>query len=375
MMATLISGGATAEGTKRYAERVAGRAAPGHFRDLDGVTVSTVGLGTYLGREDAETDVAYQDAIVRALELGINVIDTAVNYRHQRSERAVRTALATAFARGLARRDEVVVATKGGYIPFDGGVPRDPRAWFTATYLEAGIIEPGDVVGGSHCMTPRYLADQIGRSRANLGLETLDVYYLHNPEAQLEEVDRPEFLARVRAAFEALEQAVRDGKIRRYGTATWNGYRADPGGPGYLSLEELVAAARDVGGPDHHFKVIQLPYNLAMPEAFVRANQAVRGALVPLTEAAKRLGVFVVASASVYQGQLARNLPPMVATLLPGLATDAQRALQYVRSTPGIGTALVGMKSAAHVEENAGVAAVPPQSWAEFQRFFTAAGA
>ncbi|MGH7275690.1 MAG: aldo/keto reductase [Candidatus Rokuibacteriota bacterium] len=374
-MATLISGGATAEGTKRYAERFAGRAAPGHFRALDGVTVSTVGLGTYLGREDAETDVAYQDAIVRALELGINVIDTAVNYRHQRSERAVRTALATAFARGLARRDEVVVATKGGYIPFDGGVPRDPRAWFTATYLEAGIIEPGDVVGGSHCMTPRYLADQIGRSRANLGLETLDVYYLHNPEAQLEEVDRPEFLARVRAAFEALEQAVRDGTIRRYGTATWNGYRADPGGPGYLSLEELVAAARDVGGPDHHFKMIQLPYNLAMPEAFVRANQAVQGALVPLTEAAKRLGVFVVASASVYQGQLTRNLPPMVATLLPGLATDAQRALQYVRSTPGIGTALVGMKSVAHVEENAGVAAVPPQSWAEFQRFFTAAGA
>jgi aryl-alcohol dehydrogenase-like predicted oxidoreductase len=371
----LISGSATAEGTRRYAERFAGRAATGHFRDLDGLTVSTVGLGTYLGREDAETDVAYQDAIVRALELGVNVIDTAVNYRHQRSERAVRAALAAAFERGLARRDEVVVATKGGYIPFDGAVPRDPRAWFTATYLETGIIAPGDVSGGSHCMTPRYLADQIGRSRANLGLETLDVYYLHNPEAQLEAVDRPEFLARIRAAFEALEQAVRDGTIRRYGTATWNGCRADPGAPGHLSLEALVAAAREVGGPDHHFKVIQLPYNLAMPEAFVRANQTVQGALVPLVEAARRLGVFVVASASVYQGQLARNLPPMVATLLPGLATDAQRALQYVRSTPGIGTALVGMKSATHVEENAGVAAVPPQPWAEFQRFFAAAGA
>jgi aryl-alcohol dehydrogenase-like predicted oxidoreductase len=371
----LISGSATAEGTRRYAERFAGRAATGHFRDLDGLTVSTVGLGTYLGREDAETDVAYQDAIVRALELGVNVIDTAVNYRHQRSERAVRAALATAFERGLARRDEVVVATKGGYIPFDGAVPRDPRAWFTATYLETGIIAPGDVSGGSHCMTPRYLADQIGRSRANLGLETLDVYYLHNPEAQLEAVDRPEFLARIRAAFGALEQAVRDGTIRRYGTATWNGCRADPGAPGHLSLEALVAAAREVGGPDHHFKVIQLPYNLAMPEAFVRANQTVQGALVPLIEAARRLGVFVVASASVYQGQLARNLPPMVATLLPGLATDAQRALQYVRSTPGIGTALVGMKSATHVEENAGVAAVPPQPWAEFQRFFAAAGA
>jgi len=374
-MATLIPGSATSEGTTRYTARLAGRVAAGHFGDLDGLAVSTLGIGTYLGREDAETDVAYQDALVRALELGINTVDTAVNYRHQRSERAIRTALAAAFGRGLARRDEVVVATKGGYVPFDGGVPRDPRAWFTQTYLDTGIIGPGDVVGGIHCIAPRYLADQIERSRANLGLETLDVYYVHNPEAQLEEVDRPEFRKRIRAAFDALERAVREGKLRRYGTATWNGYREDQGSPGYLSLEELVGAARDAGGADHHFKVVQLPYNLAMPEAFVRANQSVGGALVPLAEAARRLGVYVMASASILQGQLARNLPPMVATVLPGLATDAQRALQFVRSTPGIGTALVGMKSAAHVEENARVAAVPPQPWAEFQRFFSAAGA
>ena len=374
-MATLIPGSATSEGTTRYAARLAGRVAAGHFGDLDGLAVSTLGIGTYLGREDAETDVAYQDALARALELGINTVDTAVNYRHQRSERAIRTALAAAFGRGLARRDEVVVATKGGYIPFEGAVPRDPRAWFTQTYLDTGIIGPGDVAGGIHCIAPRYLADQIERSRANLGLETLDVYYVHNPEAQLEEVDRPEFRKRIRAAFDTLEQAVREAKLRRYGTATWNGYREDPGSPGYLSLEELVGAARDAGGADHHFKVLQLPYNLAMPEAFVRANQSVGGALVPLAEAARRLGVYVMASASILQGQLARNLPPMVATVLPGLATDAQRALQFVRSTPGIGTALVGMKSAAHVEENARVAAVPPQPWAEFQRFFSAAGA
>jgi len=374
-MATLIPGSATSQGTTRYAARLAGRVAAGHFGDLQGLAVSTLGIGTYLGREDAETDVAYQDALVRALELGINTIDTAVNYRHQRSERAICTALAAAFGRRLARRDEVVVATKGGYVPFDGGVPRDPRAWFTQTYLDTGIIGPGDVVGGIHCIAPRYLADQIERSRANLGLETLDVYYVHNPESQLEEVDRPAFRTRIRAAFDMLEQAVREGKLRRYGTATWNGYREDPGSPGYLSLEELVGAARDAGGADHHFKVVQLPYNLAMPEAFVRANQSVGGALVPLAEAARRLGVYVMASASILQGQLARNLPPMVATVLPGLATDAQRALQFVRSTPGIGTALVGMKSAAHVEENARVAAVPPQPWAEFQRFFSAAGA
>src|SRR5207247_9258096 len=97
---------------------------------------------------------------------------------------------------------------------------------------------------------------------------TVDLDPPPNPGAQREEVARHEFRARVRAAFEALEEAVRAGKIRRYGTATWNGYREDPSAPGYLSLAELVGVARAVAGLDHHFKVIQLPYNLAMPEAF-----------------------------------------------------------------------------------------------------------
>ena len=373
-MATLISGSATAEGTKRYLTRLGSAVDAAHFRELDGIAVATIGLGTYLGREDGETDVMYQDAIARALALGVNVVDTAINYRHQRSERSIRAALASAISGATVRRDEVVVATKGGYIPFDGAVPRDARAWFTQTYLDTGIVRPGDVAAGSHCMTPRYLADQIERSRTNLGLETIDIYHVHNPEAQLEEVDRPEFLARAGGAFEALEQAVRDGKIRRYGTATWNGYREDPGARGYLSLAELVGVARAVAGPDHHFKVIQLPYNLAMSEAFTRANQKVDGGFVPVLEAARRLGVYVMASASVYQGHLTRNLPPLVTELLPGFETDAQRALQFVRSTPGIGTALIGMKSTAHVEENAAVARRPPTPWSEFQRLFSAAG-
>ena len=80
-----------------------------------------------------------------------------------------------------------------------------------------------------------------------------------------------------------------------------------------------------------------------------------------------------MASASVYQGQLTRNLPPVVAQFIPGLESDAQRALQFVRSTPGIGTALVGMKSAAHVEENAEVAGVSPLLPADFAKLFTPA--
>jgi aryl-alcohol dehydrogenase-like predicted oxidoreductase len=368
----MIAGHATAEGTARYLERLAGRVPAEHFRPLpSGALAASIGLGTYLGREDDTTDAAYTKAVARVLAGGLNVLDTAVNYRHQRSERAIGRALRAAITGGLGR-DEIIVATKGGFLPFDDQVPADPGGYVQATYVRSGIVQPGDVVG-SHCMTPRYLRDQLARSRANLGLETLDVYYVHNPETQLEEVGRPEFFKRVRDAFEALEEAAGEGKLRLYGTATWNGFRVDPAETGYLSLAELVDVAREVGGAEHHFRVIQLPYNLAMPEAFTRANQKLEGVFVSTLAAAQRLGMYVMASASVYQGQLTRGLPAVVTDYLPGLTSDAQRAIQFVRSTPGIGTALVGMKTLAHVDENLAAAAVAPMPWEQFKRLFNEA--
>lgn len=365
----MIAGHSTPEGTAGYRRRIA-RAVPEHFRLLDACAVSSVGIGTYLGPEDSATDRLYRDAVVRALELGANLIDSAINYRHQRSERVVGEALARLIGEGRLRREEVVVATKGGFIPFDGALPTDVRAYFTETYLRPGILRPEDVVAGCHAISPRYLADQLERSRRNLGLDTLDIYYVHNPETQLGEIARPEFLRRLREAFAFLESAVQSGKIRRYGTATWNGYRQLPTSPDYLSLAEVVGVAREVAGAQHHFRVIQLPYNLAMTEALTRANQLVDGEWVSTLEAARRLEVFVMASASVFQGQLTRNLPAVLGDYLPGLATDAQRALQFVRSTPGMGSALVGMKHVAHVEENLVLAERPPIPWSEFQRLF-----
>jgi aryl-alcohol dehydrogenase-like predicted oxidoreductase len=222
-------------------------------------------------------------------------------------------------------------------------------------------------------MTPRYLEDQIERSRVNLGVETIDIYYLHNPETQLGEISRPPFMRRLRAAFEFLETAGRDRRIGVYGTSTWSGYRQPQAARDFLSLPDLVALAEEVGGPEHRFRVVQLPYNLAMPEAFTLANQGAGRALVPLLEAARQLGMYVMSSASIYQGQLAKNLPPLIARFLPGLDTDAQRALQFVRSTPGVGTALVGMKTAGHVAEAARLGAVSPVPWEEFQKLFAPA--
>jgi aryl-alcohol dehydrogenase-like predicted oxidoreductase len=364
----MIAGHATPDGTDAYRGRV--KAAPEHFRAFGGCWLSSVGIGTYLGAEDSATDELYRNTVTRALELGLNVVDTAVNYRHQRSERAIGQALSTLMGKGALRREEVVVATKGGFIPFDGSMPANPGAYFTETYLRPGIIHPDDLVANCHCMTPAYLADQLERSRRNLGLETVDVYYVHNPETQLQEVDRMEVLKRIRDAFTFLESAASDGKIGCYGTATWNGYRQPPGAREYLSLAELEKAARDVAGDKHRFRVIQLPYNLAMAEAFTHANQSLDGEAVSLLEAARRLGIYIMTSASIYQGQLSRNLPAVLGEHFPGLSTDAQRAIQFVRSTPGVGTALVGMKRIAHVEENAALVKVPPAPWSEFQKLF-----
>ncbi len=55
--------------------------------------LSPIGIGTYLGNADEATDLSYTRAIVRAVQLGVNVIDTAANYRFQRSERSIGEAL------------------------------------------------------------------------------------------------------------------------------------------------------------------------------------------------------------------------------------------------------------------------------------------
>ena len=359
---------ATTEGTKKYVARFAGRAADGHFREQRGLWLSSLGIGTYLGEADARTDSAYTDAIVEAAESGANVIDSAINYRLQRSERSVGAAVVELARRGYAR-EELVICTKGGFLTPDGDMPADPGEYFQHEYVETGLLRQGDVAAGCHSMAPRFIADQLERSRRNLGVETIDVYYLHNPETQLGEVPREMFNKRVREAFEFLESAVAAAKIHFYGMATWNAFRQTESAGDYLSLAAMESIARDVAGGSHHFRFVQLPCNLGMTEALTRANQLVDGARLPVVGAASKLGITLVASAAMLQGQLSRNLPPFVANAL-GMKSDAERALQFVRSTPGITTALVGMSRAEHVRANLALVGVPPASQEQFSRLF-----
>jgi aryl-alcohol dehydrogenase-like predicted oxidoreductase len=365
---------ATTEGTASYKGRFAGIVAEGHFRQAQNLWMSSIGLGSYLGNPDERTDEAYRNAVKRAVELGCNVFDSAANYRFQRSERSIGNALRELFSEGKAARDEVVVATKGGYIPFDGVAPRgrqDVMNYLEETFIKPGFCQWDDFVESSHCMTPRYLAHQLDQSLRNLKLECVDIYYLHNPESQFAAVPRDEVYQRLRAAFGFLEGAVAEGKISMYGTATWNGYRMPSSSPAALSLERVVNTAREAAGDDHHFKVVQLPCNLAMTEAFTNVNQTVNGEAVTFLEAAAKLGLAVMASASMLQSRLSSGLPPIVAEALPGLRTDAQRAIQFARSTPGIDTALAGMSNIAHVEENMEVAKISPASPEDLLKLFS----
>lgn len=321
--------------------------------------MSSIGIGTYLGEADDATDEAYRAAIVRSVELGVNAIDSAINYRFQRSERSVGQALRDLESSGKAQRDELVIATKAGFLTFDGDVPLDPLHYVQDTLICSGVIDACDIMAGSHCMTPRYLEHQLDQSLRNLGIDTIDIFYIHNPETQLSEIDRDEFIRRLRKAFEFLEGAVQDGKIRRYGLATWNAFRVPQSARDSISIEAAVLCAHSIAADSHNFRYVQLPYNLGMPEAFTRSNQLVDGQSMTILEACRQLGLSVVASATMLQSKLSHGLPAIVSENL-GFRTDPQRAIQFVRSTPGIAVGLVGMSQIAHVEENLEVALLPP---------------
>jgi aryl-alcohol dehydrogenase-like predicted oxidoreductase len=371
----MIQGFATAGGTERYAARFPQLQNKGHFRRPEHVPgpnelwFSSLGLGTYLGEPDEASDQLYTQAVETALGSGINVIDSAINYRHQRSERSVGAALRNLIDSGTIQRDEVIVCSKAGYLSFDGSVPAEPRAYILKEYVESGVLDPSEIAGGMHCMAPRYLENQLERSRNNLGLETIDVFYIHNPESQLGDVSRETFRARLQDALAAMERAVRDARIRWYGIASWNSFRVSSGERPYISLAECVELAQEVGGDQHHFRFIQLPFNLGMPEAFVLPVQNDRTRNVSSLEFIRTHGMAAVASASLYQGQLTRDLPAWLAEKI-GMGSDAERALQFARSAPGILAALAGMGKPAHVHENIKTASAPALSSEVFESLF-----
>lgn len=360
---------ATADGTWAYRNRFGDSYGRTYFRRFGPGVVSSVGLGTYLGAPTEETDEAYLKAALLGLDSGLNHLDTASNYRCGRSERVVGETLAETDV----DRASVVVASKAGFLPFDGSRPDDPARYVRERFLESGLVQPDQLVQGSHCLAPDYLDWALDRSLDRLGVDQIDAYYLHNPETQLAAHDRATVYDRVAAAFERLERRRAAGDIGRYGVATWEALRVPPDDDAYLDFAELLRRARRaadrVGVESHGFGVVQLPFNAQMADAFtVGAHGENR---LSALEFAHREGLAVVASATLAQGTLteADAIPKAVEATVAG-DTPAQRAITFARSAPAVRTALVGTSNRDHLRENMASGTFDPLGATAFDRVF-----
>ena len=357
----MISGFATAQGTSNFSKNHP-EVNSQNFKKFNDLTLSNVGIGTYLGEANDATDTLVKNAVKSSILTGVNVIDTAINYRAQKAERSVGRAISELIESGKISRDEIFVSTKNGYVTNDADVKQDFWEYIKAEFTQKGVISSGDISSGYHCMTVPYLEDQLNRSLKNLNLECIDLLYLHNAVEGQQELSKEQFLKNLKSVFELYEKKRKEGLLKFYGLATWECFRVGHDNPQYLSLEETVRMAKQVGGENHGFRFIQLPYNMYYDQAFMQKNQQVNSQNMSILDASIKCGVGVFTSVPFMQGRLlADGVMPNFDNLSAPL-----RALQFIRSTPGVIAPLVGQKSDAHVKENLEILKIPPIQEADF---------
>jgi aryl-alcohol dehydrogenase-like predicted oxidoreductase len=233
-------------------------------------------------------------------------------------------------------------------------------------YISTGVINAEDISSGYNVLNPNYISKCVEKSLCNLKLKTLDLVYIHNAlESWNQDIDKKEFFERLHKVFEVYEKCRKENKIRNYGMATWTCFRVNEGNKEYLSLEEVNDVAVDVGGKDHGFRFIQLPYNLAYSEALFLKNQSIaEDKNLTILEAAMKLGIGVFSSIPLFQGRLLNSKIPEYAE---NLTNQVLKLVQIIRSTPGIIAPLLGQKKIEHVKENMKVAETPLLSDEQFK--------
>lgn len=369
----LIEGFATEKGTSRYVRyAVNEKGKPeSHFRIFDGLNLSSLGMGTYLGDATDYEDEAIENAIYESIKSGaMNVIDTAINYRAMKSEKSIGRALLRLIRDRIISRDQIFISTKNGYITNDGDFPAiGMMEYMQKMYISPGLISQSDISASYNVLNPTYIERCIDRSLYNMNLSTIDLVYVHNSfESWYQDVTKEEYIEMLRKVFQVYERYRSKNKIRYYGMATWTCFRVPYGSSEYLSLEEIVKLAQSVNegkSNDHGFRFIQLPYNLAYSEALLLKNQNVGVEKnLSILEAASKLNIGVFTSIPLFQGRLLHaNIPSYNSELTDPVA----KLVQVVRSTPSVIAPLLGQKKPEHVEQNLKIADTPPMQVEEFR--------
>ena len=264
---------------------------PPFFKPLGqtGLWCHPMGFGCYRIEED---NPAHEAALRDYLARGGNLIDTSANYTDGGAERTVGRVLRD------VDRATIIVVTKGGYIQGDNLRLAQQRHFPEVVKYAPGLW---------HCIHPEFLATQIERSRERMGLATLDVFLLHNPEYFLNAcekrgvtvADREEFYRRIREAFAFLETQVASGTIRFYGISS-NNFPLPAQHPTQVSLARCWAQAETVT-PDHHFRVVQFPLNLFETGAVTEINNEGRSLLAFC--AAKGIGALANRPLNAFNGR------------------------------------------------------------------------
>ena len=378
MTTPLIPGHCTMMATKQYVNTFGKDCAPGHYSDFLNVhlQLSSIGLGTFPGAPVDEIDAHYADIVTEGLVKGINVIDTGAHYRYGRSASAVGAGIRRAMEAGV-KREQMFLVSKGGFLSFREGRPDDLAAWFKTEVVEKGLGRVEDLTQ-AHCLSPEYIGFQLELSRQLMGVETLDAFLIDQPEVHIPVIGKDQLNRKLEKIFMVLEQAVKDKKLRYYGISTFNGFRVETDNPLFQSITSMQGhaekAARAIWKDDkakHQFKVVQMPFNQVMQEGFTRFSQTTgQGNVGSTIQAAHQLGVYMMASHTMFKGHLATQGMDAVLQTMSALKNHAQRAIQFNRSTPGVGTSLVGISTPAHLEDALAVAHVEPLEKAVYLQMY-----
>ncbi len=345
----MYSGFATKEGTQAYFQTRAIR--PSFYNETDSFYISSIGLGTYAPEayKDENYDFSFKDVVKEAILGGINFIDTAINYRCQVSEKEIGEALKELIEEKAIAREEIIIASKGGFIPLEYPFPENPYQWISEKIVHTHLSKEKKIAIDQHTIAPKYLRWSLETSLKNLGIETLDIFYIHNPEFQLGHISKKELYGDLEEAFIEMEKAVKDGLIKSYGIASWNGFLYEESNMEYLNLYDVKKIADKVA-KKNHFKHIQVPYNLAKTHAYVYTNQRYADKLYyTLFQVAKKLDIEVITSSSFLRMNLFRKpFSNNIRALLGQVAmSDVQRGLQFCRSS---GQNICSLFSTKHIE-------------------------
>jgi aryl-alcohol dehydrogenase-like predicted oxidoreductase len=172
-----------------------------------------------------------------------------------KSEKSIGRALLRLIKDGVISRDEVFISTKNGYVTNDGDYPGvEVMEYMQKMFISTEIIKPNDISSGYKVLNPNYIARCIDKSLVNMQLNCIDLVYIHNAfESWYEDISREEFMQMLSKVFQVYEEYRSRNKIRYYGMETWTCFRVHSNNREYLSLEEIVNVAENVGGNSMDF--------------------------------------------------------------------------------------------------------------------------